>query len=97
MQNPTNVSALCRINGYVNVHVCVNGLASRSDVNSSTVQLLHKLSVRASSGPEKLLNVIKNPVTNHLPVGCKKIGTYASGVSHGSLDWLPFLRELTWH
>lgn len=23
----------------------------------------------------KLLKVIKNPVTNHLPVGCKKIGT----------------------
>ena len=23
----------------------------------------------------KLLKVIKNPITDHLPVGCKKIGT----------------------
>jgi len=37
------------------------------------VQLLHKYSVRASDGPMKLLKVIKNPVTDHLPVGCRKI------------------------
>jgi len=39
------------------------------------VQLLHKLSIRATNGSEKLLKVIKNPVTEHFPVGCKKIGT----------------------
>ncbi|XP_078065098.1 ribosomal RNA small subunit methyltransferase NEP1-like, partial [Mustelus asterias] len=38
-------------------------------------QLLHKLSVRAADGPQKLLRVIKNPITDHLPVGCRKIGT----------------------
>ncbi|XP_077268674.1 ribosomal RNA small subunit methyltransferase NEP1 [Temnothorax americanus] len=37
------------------------------------VQLLHKYGVRASDGPMKLLKVIKNPITNHLPVGCRKI------------------------
>lgn len=37
------------------------------------VQLLHKYSVRASDGPMKLLKVIKNPVSDHLPVGCRKI------------------------
>ncbi|XP_033226975.1 ribosomal RNA small subunit methyltransferase NEP1 isoform X2 [Belonocnema kinseyi] len=37
------------------------------------VQLLHKFCVRASNSPMKLLKVIKNPVTNHLPVGCRKI------------------------
>jgi len=37
------------------------------------VQLLHKLSIHASNGPVKLMKVIKNPVTDHLPVGCKKI------------------------
>ncbi|XP_015608603.1 ribosomal RNA small subunit methyltransferase NEP1 [Cephus cinctus] len=37
------------------------------------VQLLHKFSVRASDGPMKLLKVIRNPVTDHLPVGCPKI------------------------
>ncbi|XP_018401766.1 PREDICTED: ribosomal RNA small subunit methyltransferase NEP1 [Cyphomyrmex costatus] len=37
------------------------------------VQLLHKYGVRASDGPMKLLKIIKNPITNHLPVGCRKI------------------------
>ncbi|XP_050701003.1 ribosomal RNA small subunit methyltransferase NEP1-like [Eriocheir sinensis] len=39
------------------------------------VQLLHKMSVRASDGNMKLLKAIRNPVTDHLPVGCKKLGT----------------------
>ncbi|XP_054263511.1 ribosomal RNA small subunit methyltransferase NEP1 [Macrosteles quadrilineatus] len=39
------------------------------------VQLLHKFSIRASDNAMKLLKVIKNPVTDHLPVGCRKIGT----------------------
>lgn len=38
------------------------------------VQLLHKFCVRASDSPMKLLKVIKNPISNHLPVGCRKIG-----------------------
>ncbi|RWS06471.1 ribosomal RNA small subunit methyltransferase NEP1-like protein [Dinothrombium tinctorium] len=39
------------------------------------VQLLHKLGIRSTNGPNKLLRVIKNPITSHLPVGCRKIGT----------------------
>jgi hypothetical protein len=37
------------------------------------VQLLHKFSIKASDSSAKLLKVIKNPITDHLPVGCKKI------------------------
>lgn len=37
------------------------------------VQLLHKLSIRAVNGPEKLLKVIKNPLDDHLPPNCRKI------------------------
>lgn len=38
------------------------------------VQLLHKLSIRAtSSSATKLLKVIKNPITDHLPPNCRKI------------------------
>ncbi|KAJ7548576.1 hypothetical protein O6H91_07G017800 [Diphasiastrum complanatum] len=37
-------------------------------------QLLHKLSIRATNGPDKLLRVIKQPVTQHLPVGARRIG-----------------------
>ncbi|GAA5950774.1 hypothetical protein JCM21900_002013 [Sporobolomyces salmonicolor] len=37
------------------------------------VQLLHKLSIRSLNGSEKLLKVIKNPITDHLPTNCHKI------------------------
>ena len=40
------------------------------------VQLLHKLSIHASNGPQKLLKVIKNPVTQYMPTGCKKYGMF---------------------
>uniref|UniRef100_A0A9J2P0W7 18S rRNA (pseudouridine-N1)-methyltransferase n=1 Tax=Ascaris lumbricoides TaxID=6252 RepID=A0A9J2P0W7_ASCLU len=39
------------------------------------VQLLHKLSIRAAESSVKLLKVIRNPVSVHLPVGCRKIVT----------------------
>ena len=32
------------------------------------------MSIRAADGPEKLLQIVKNPVTDHLPAGCLKIG-----------------------
>ncbi|KAK9453269.1 Alpha/beta knot methyltransferase [Dipodascopsis uninucleata] len=37
------------------------------------VQLLHKLSIRSVNSHEKLLKVIKNPITDHLPTKCRKI------------------------
>eukprot|EP00032_Breviata_anathema_P001616 JZ553382.1.p1 GENE.JZ553382.1~~JZ553382.1.p1 ORF type:complete len:228 (+),score=37.04 JZ553382.1:25-684(+) len=39
------------------------------------VQLLEKLSIRAVNGNEKLLKVIKNPVTKYFPPDCPKYGT----------------------
>jgi len=39
------------------------------------VQLLHKLSIKATEGGEKLMSVIKNPITDHIPPRCHKIGT----------------------
>jgi rRNA small subunit pseudouridine methyltransferase Nep1 len=36
--------------------------------------LLQNLSITADGKREKLLNVIKNPVTRYLPVGAWKIG-----------------------
>ncbi|VDD75764.1 unnamed protein product [Mesocestoides corti] len=39
------------------------------------VQLLHKLSIHASEGShEKLLRVIKNPITRYFPAGTVKVG-----------------------
>uniref|UniRef100_A0A182W0Q3 18S rRNA (pseudouridine-N1)-methyltransferase n=1 Tax=Anopheles minimus TaxID=112268 RepID=A0A182W0Q3_9DIPT len=37
------------------------------------VQLLHKFSVKASDSQKKLMRIIKNPISNHLPVGCRKL------------------------
>ena len=31
--------------------------------------------MRASDSPTKLLKVIRNPITDHLPVGCRKMST----------------------
>lgn len=39
------------------------------------VKLLHKLKVRSASGDATLLKVVRNPVTDHLPPGCRKIAT----------------------
>ncbi|EGG15605.1 putative ribosome biogenesis protein [Cavenderia fasciculata] len=54
------------------------------------VQLLNKLSIRATNGPEKLFKVIKNPITDHLPPGCKIFLTSFSASKCVDLfDWCP--------
>lgn len=37
------------------------------------VQLLHKLSIRSVNSEERLLKVIKNPISDHLPTKCRKV------------------------
>lgn len=37
------------------------------------VQLLHRLSIKGTNTQEKLLKVIANPITDHLPPKCRKI------------------------
>jgi len=37
------------------------------------VQLLHRLSIRSVTSQEKLLKVIQNPITQHLPPNCRKV------------------------
>lgn len=41
------------------------------------VQLLHELRINSvqAEGTQSLLKVIKNPITQYFPVGCRKIGT----------------------
>lgn len=54
------------------------------------VQLLHKFSVRANETSAKLLHVIKNPVTDHLPVGCKKIAmSFSSKIVKNCRELVP--------
>ncbi|ETW84647.1 hypothetical protein HETIRDRAFT_314501 [Heterobasidion irregulare TC 32-1] len=55
----------------VNPHVRIPRTFKR--FSGLMVQLLHKLSIRGVNGPEKLLKVIKNPVTDHLPPNTYKL------------------------
>jgi rRNA small subunit pseudouridine methyltransferase Nep1 len=59
----------------VNPHVRIPRTFKR--FSGLMVQLLHKLSIRGVNGPEKLLKVIKNPITDHLPVNTYKISMSA--------------------
>lgn len=42
-------------------------------------QLLHTRKIKAAENNKVLMKVIKNPVTDHLPIGCNKIGTSVEG------------------
>jgi len=42
-------------------------------------QLLTNMKIRATGSSVTLMRVIKNPVTTHLPIGVKKIGTSTKG------------------
>jgi len=44
------------------------------------VQLLHKLSIRSDDEAQLLLKVIRNPISTHLPVGCRKLLTSFNAV-----------------
>lgn len=48
------------------------------------VQLLHRLSIRSVKGSEKLLRVIKNPVTDYFPPNTHKIST---SPAHAALSY----------
>lgn len=43
------------------------------------VQLLHKLSIKALGSQERLLNIIRNPITDHLPTKCHRIAMSSDG------------------
>jgi rRNA small subunit pseudouridine methyltransferase Nep1 len=50
------------------------------------VQLLFKMNIKSANGNEKLLSVIKNPVTQYFPTKCKKIGTSVNSKALVNLD-----------
>ncbi|KAK5575154.1 hypothetical protein RB653_010410 [Dictyostelium firmibasis] len=56
------------------------------------VQLLKKLSIRATNGPDKLFKVIKNPITDHLAPGTKIYATSFSAPK--CVDLFEFVPEI---
>lgn len=81
MDSPLNRAGLLQVyvhterNALIEIHPQTRIPRTMKRFSGLIVQLLHKLSIRASDGPQKLLKVIKNPVSDHLPVGCKKYAT----------------------
>ncbi|CAE6386049.1 unnamed protein product [Rhizoctonia solani] len=57
------------------------------------VQLLHRLSIRGVNGSEKLLKVIKNPVTDHFPTNTYKITLSGDSQTVKLSNYLPTLPE----
>ncbi|KAJ7367700.1 Alpha/beta knot methyltransferase [Mycena albidolilacea] len=57
------------------------------------VQLLHKLSIRGVNGPEKLLKVVKNPVTDHLPPNTIKLTLSGDAKTQRLSQYLPTLPQ----
>lgn len=57
------------------------------------VQLLHRLSIRGVNGSEKLLKVIKNPVTDHFPSNTYKITLSGDAETVKLTKYLPTLPE----
>lgn len=57
------------------------------------VQLLHKLSIRAVGSQEKLLNVIRNPLSDHLPVSCQRVAMSGDGPTVRLQEWIRTLPE----
>ncbi|CAG0924495.1 unnamed protein product [Notodromas monacha] len=79
MDSPLNRAGLLQVYIHTNRNVLI-------EVNPQTriprtfprfagliVQLLHKLSVRSAESGDKLMKVIKNPITSHFPAGVRKV------------------------
>lgn len=66
----TDLSPVRRADGYA----MLASTAAAFSHGLPSVQLLHKLSIRATNGPNKLLQVIQNPITDHLPADARIYG-----------------------
>ncbi|KAF8897121.1 Alpha/beta knot methyltransferase [Infundibulicybe gibba] len=73
----------------VNPHVRIPRTFKR--FSGLMVQLLHKLSIRGVNGPEKLLKVIKNPITDHLPPNTIKLTLSGDAPTQRLSRYLPTL------
>ncbi|EDQ91515.1 uncharacterized protein MONBRDRAFT_15167 [Monosiga brevicollis MX1] len=81
LDSPLNKAGLLQVyihtakNVLIEVHPQCRVPRIYSRFSGLMVQLLHDLSIAAKGSSQKLLKVIKNPITDHLPTGCLKIGT----------------------
>lgn len=97
MPDPAHLQTLCRAYGYVTTAdgICAHGalivvgsflISPPPPFFTNTVQLLHKLKVRSADGKATLLKIIKNPITRHLPAGCKVYGFSVQGTLYNPMS-----------
>jgi len=99
LDSPLNKAGLLRVYVHttkgvlidVNPHVRIPRTFKR--FSGLMVQLLHKLSIRGVNGSEKLLRVIRNPVTEHFPVNTVKITLSGDAKTVRLSQYLPTLPE----
>ena len=85
LDSPLNKAGLLQVYVRTNKNVLI-------EINPSTriprtfkrfsglmAQLLTNMKIRATGSSVTLMKVIKNPVTAHLPIGVKKLGTSTKG------------------
>eukprot|EP00484_Ammonia_sp_Unknown_P019800 CAMPEP_0197022958 /NCGR_PEP_ID=MMETSP1384-20130603/3757_1 /TAXON_ID=29189 /ORGANISM="Ammonia sp." /LENGTH=253 /DNA_ID=CAMNT_0042451091 /DNA_START=65 /DNA_END=823 /DNA_ORIENTATION=+ len=53
------------------------------------VQLLYQFRIKAKNSNEKLLKIVKNPITNHLPPNAPIFGTSKTGQLIDVHEWVP--------
>lgn len=53
------------------------------------------MKIRSTSGDESLMKVIKNPITDHLPIGAHIFGTSVTGTLVDPIDFVEVLSETT--
>ena len=81
MDSPLNKAGLLQIyittnkNALIEVSPNLEVPRSFRTFSAMMAQCLTKLKIRAKDTSNTLLNVIKNPITDHLPIGCRIIGT----------------------
>lgn len=95
--HPADIQALLRAHGCVSRRPRRPCIASSSALSPAppaarpTVQLLQKLSIRGTNGPDKLLKVIRNDIQTHLGTECVRLALSQQGNEHRLCDYIPTL------
>ena len=87
LDSPLNKAGLLRVfvqterNVLISVHPAIRLPRTFPRFCGLMVQLLHKMRIRSSDGRQQLLRVVKNPVTQHLPVNSVRLTMSHRGVA----------------
>jgi len=78
-------------NVLIEVHPSVRIPRTFKRFSGLMVQLLQKLSIRGTNGPDKLLKVIRNDIQSHLGTECIRLALSQQGNEHRLCEYIPTL------